>query len=128
MRALRSAAATLVLVLFLGLHWTALQTFAWARMLLQYSRSVPLRTAVAMTFDGRHPCAICRAIRQGRQSEPKEPLSVSREGSKLECDLPSTPASLAPRVGPPVVAVLEVHWSSRCDLPPKPRPRSLSAA
>ena len=112
-----------VLVLFLGLHWTLLQTVAWTRMLLDYSRSAPLRTAVAMTFDGRHPCALCRAIKQGRESEQKQPLSVAKRAAKLECDLPAAAVGITPGHCPPPSPASPGAWSSRGDAPPKPRPR-----
>ena len=117
-----------VLVLLLGLHWTVLQSLAWTRMLLNYSQSVPLRTAVAMTFDGRHPCALCLAIKQGRESERKQPLSVSRLAAKLECDLPADPVEITPGACPAPSPVCAGGWSSRGDAPPKPRPRLVLTA
>ena len=112
-----------VLVLLLGLHWTVLQTVAWTRMLLDYSRSAPLRTAVAMTFDGRHPCALCQVIKQGRESEQKQPVSVSKTGVKLECDLPADTVEITPAACPAPSRAWAGGWSSRDDAPPKPRPR-----
>jgi hypothetical protein len=55
----------------LGLHWGLLQSVAWVRMVLSYSQVSPLTEAVSKTFDGKHPCSICKGIAQSRQSEKK---------------------------------------------------------
>jgi len=43
------------LILALGAHWGVLQTAAWVGMIMNYSESAPLLTAVKKTFDGHHP-------------------------------------------------------------------------
>jgi hypothetical protein len=40
-------------------------------MLADHARMENFQTAIAKTFDGKHPCALCRQITQGRQSEKK---------------------------------------------------------
>ncbi len=128
MRAFRCAAVVLMLALLLGLHGTALQTIAWARMLVRYSRSVPFRAAVAMTFDGQHPCSLCRAIKEGRDSDPLQPRSVSQDGAKWDCDLPSDTVEVVSRFCRVPTAVRVMTWSARSDDPPKPRPRFMATA
>src|SRR5258708_36952071 len=54
-----------------GSHWVMLQSVAWATMLAENARTDSFQTALAKTFDGRHPCALCRQIAQGRQPEKK---------------------------------------------------------
>lgn len=54
-----------------GSHWMMLQSVAWATMLAENARTDSFQTALANTFDGRHPCALCKQIAQGRQSEKK---------------------------------------------------------
>ena len=65
-----------------GAHLAMLQSLAWAGMLAQNTRCESLQEAVAKTFDGRHPCALCRQIAKARQSEKKPDLQI--EFKKLE--------------------------------------------
>ncbi|HVC09310.1 MAG TPA: hypothetical protein VNH15_05170 [Elusimicrobiota bacterium] len=44
-----------------------LQTFAWGRMAWRYSRTHSAQRAMAMTFDGKHPCSLCLKIRKSVQ-------------------------------------------------------------
>ena len=61
-----------------GGHWLALQSLAWTEMLVAYSRDAQLTEAVAKTFDGQHPCGLCRTIEQGKKSERHAPVEVSK--------------------------------------------------
>ena len=57
----------------LGGHWLVLQSVAWTRMLVDFSRQDSFTTAVAKTFDGEHLCPImCRKIQAGRQAEEQQ--------------------------------------------------------
>jgi len=58
-----------MLVLAVGGHWVLLQSVAWVRMTVSFSQAAPLDKALRMTFDGEHPCALCKAVKQGKQSE-----------------------------------------------------------
>ena len=55
----------------IGLHWVALQSFAWTSMLIEYSKRAPLCQAIAQTFDGAHPCSLCHIVATGKASEKK---------------------------------------------------------
>ncbi len=72
----------LVLVTMLGAHWAVLQTLAWTTMLADNLQSESLETALVKTFDGKHPCPLCRAIAEGKKSERKTEFTVST--SKFE--------------------------------------------
>ena len=65
----------LMLVLALGWHWALLQSVAWAAMLADYSRQASLSQAISDTFDGKHPCQLCKAISKGKQQEKKTEFS-----------------------------------------------------
>jgi hypothetical protein len=71
-----AARATTVVTLCcaIGLHWVALQSFAWATMIIDYSKRAPLCQAIAQTFDGAHPCSLCHVVSKGKNSEKKEDL------------------------------------------------------
>jgi hypothetical protein len=58
----------------IGLHWVALQSFAWATMIIDYSKRAPLCQAIAQTFDGAHPCSLCRVVSKAKYSEKKQDL------------------------------------------------------
>jgi hypothetical protein len=58
----------------IGLHWFALQSFAWTTMLIEYSKRAPLCQAIAQTFDGAHPCSLCHIVANGKASEKKSDI------------------------------------------------------
>lgn len=72
----------LALASSIGLHWTLLQAVAWAGMIVGYSQEAPLGEAIVKTFDGQHPCKLCKHIAKSKQSEKKSEYKF--ELSKLE--------------------------------------------
>lgn len=76
-----------------GGHWAALQTLAWSRMLVDNTRDSGLKAAVIRTFDGQHPCSLCREIERGRKSEEKPAQTV--EMAKLVLIYQPTPRFVA---------------------------------
>lgn len=54
-----------------GGHWAVLQTVAWTNMLASNLRTESFDAAVAKTFDGQHPCKLCKVISAGKKSERK---------------------------------------------------------
>ena len=63
-----------VLVITTGAHWTALQTIAWTTMLADNLRTQSVAEAVSHTFDGEHPCPLCKAIAAAKKSEKKSEM------------------------------------------------------
>ena len=55
----------------IGLHWGLFQSVAWLGMVVNYAQETPLKEALVRTFDGKHPCALCKEIAKGKQSEKK---------------------------------------------------------
>jgi hypothetical protein len=72
----------LALVATLGAHWALLQTVAWTTMLADNLCTHSAKEAVTETFDGNHPCDLCKAIAAGKQSEKKTEFSL--QSRKLE--------------------------------------------
>ena len=68
-----------MLVISTGIHWVALQTVAWAGMIVSYSEKAPLKTALAETFDGKYPCPLCKAIAAGKKSEKKSEFTAQTQ-------------------------------------------------
>ena len=66
-----------------GLQWAALQSIAWVGMLIDYSRSGSIASAIEKTFDGRHPCPLCNAIHKGEQGGKKQDFQLS---GKIDMD------------------------------------------
>jgi len=60
-----------LLVLTTGTHWIALQTIAWTTMLAANLTTSSFTEAVSDTFDGEHPCCMCKAIEAGKKAEKK---------------------------------------------------------
>jgi hypothetical protein len=80
-----SRAPKLLLVLALacsiGLHWALLQSVAWMTMMVSYSQNATLKEALEKTFDGQHPCPLCKEVAAGKKSEKKAELQF--EAKKL---------------------------------------------
>jgi hypothetical protein len=72
----------LALASSIGLHWAFLQVVAWTGMVVTYSQTAPVSEAVAKTFDGRHPCKLCKEIDQAKKSEKRNEYKL--EPSKFE--------------------------------------------
>jgi hypothetical protein len=73
------------LCLSIGLHWIALQSFAWTTMMIDYSKRAPLCQAIAQTFDGAHPCSLCHVVGKVKSSEKKQDLQSSRVKIDIIC-------------------------------------------
>lgn len=122
MRAALKITTVLVLVLTLGLHWALLQTVAWTGMLVSYSRDGSFTEAVSKTFDGQHPCCMCKAIKQGRTEEKQQekiapvnklPLAVIWQAPFFCFDSERE-----------WIPVSDQSSDPRTEAPPKPRPKS----
>jgi hypothetical protein len=59
-----------------GTHWLALQSVAWTTMLAENLQTDSLQRAVQRTFDGRHPCCLCKEIAKDKQSGRKSDVQV----------------------------------------------------
>ncbi len=105
----------------LGGHWLALQSLAWTTMLVENAHHTSLTEAVAKTFDGAHPCALCHAVAAGKKSEKKSETLPLVAKIDLLCPLrlqlwqpPATPCAYPA----PLVVV-----AARAQAPPAPPPR-----
>jgi len=111
------------LFLSVGGHLALLQGVAWATMIRDYSRTGSVTAAVEKTFDGKHPCPLCKKIAKARTAEEKAPVTVKVE-KKAEVFIASRSAIVPiPAVGvfvfPPIPFVnVPEHPSA----PPVPVP------
>jgi hypothetical protein len=58
-------------------HWAVLQSVAWTSMLADNLRHDSFTGAVQCTFDGKHPCCLCKAILAGKKTEKKTEFTLS---------------------------------------------------
>ncbi len=58
--------SALVLAWQIGLPQGLLQTVAWGWMITSYSQEAGLKEGLRKTFDGHHPCGLCKRIAQSR--------------------------------------------------------------
>jgi hypothetical protein len=107
----------------IGLHWVALQSFAWTNMLIEYSKRAPLCQAIAQTFDGAHPCSLCHVVNSGKNSEKKSDLQSPTPKIDMIC-VWRTASSLRP-FSPFNYTAPDFHSSQIEQSPPVPPPRSL---
>ena len=70
---------TAALFLSAGGHLALLQGVAWATMIRDYSRTASVTAAVEKTFDGKHPCPLCKKIAAQRSHDEKAPVTVKAE-------------------------------------------------
>lgn len=73
-----SAAISLALFLVLGGPWVVLQTVAWTKMVIDYSERSSVPEAFSKTFDGNHPCGLCKKITKAKEGERKSPLVITQ--------------------------------------------------
>lgn len=121
-RALQRTVA-LLLVLSLGLHWAVLQTVAWTGMLVRYTRDNGLQQAIRMTFDGQHPCALCKVVQRGQAEDQRSDRQPAPTQTKLEAGLVWQGLQLDFRCFTEPVGEDDLTAPARAFAPPKPRPR-----
>jgi len=69
----------------IGLQWLALQSIAWTAMIVDYSKNASLCQAIAKTFDGAHPCSLCRVVNKANSTEKKSDLQLLTPKLDLIC-------------------------------------------
>jgi len=118
------ACITLALVLSLGLHWTVLQSAAWVGMVLSYSKDSGLGEALGKTFDGAHPCQLCKIVESGTKGEKENDRQAqTTEVKKLDLMLAAVAALVVPAPDAQEYSPLMQRPVSREYDPPVPPPR-----
>jgi hypothetical protein len=113
------------LVLTTGLHWAALQTVAWTTMFASDLCHDSLSSAVSETFDGLHPCCLCKAIAAAKQQQKKSEAALA----SLKMEFPPVTGKL--KLQPPaqfeIVPAGDTFAESIPSKPPVPPPKSFLA-
>ena len=89
----------LALTCSIGAHWMILQSVAWVGMVVSYSHGAPLTEAFSKTFDGQHPCKLCKLVQRGKATDKKQ----EREKPTKEMEK-SMPADRAFWLFPPEIS------------------------
>jgi hypothetical protein len=120
-RRLMKLVVVLTLTLSLGAHWMLLQSVAWVGMAVNYSQDAPFTEALSKTFDGKHPCKLCKFVEEGKHSEKKQDV-LKVEGKKEFCfdskiSVPFPPSAFT------LVLTPADSGLTRTETPPVPPPR-----
>lgn len=66
-----------------GSHWDVVQTFAWGRMIANYSRVMPLSEAIRLTFQPESMCGVCEIVADAKATDPEVPAPKGQHELKL---------------------------------------------
>lgn len=108
-----------------GGHWTVLQTVAWADMLAKNLQTESVGAALTKTFDGQHPCKMCKQISAGKKAEKQSELPLQIKKLEFVSERPAF-VFIAPqafRLAPVFLSALD----GLTHLPSVPPPRALAA-
>ena len=118
---LTKVAVVFSLVLAIGGQWGILQSIAWIGMAVSYSQDSALTEAISKTFDGNHPCQLCKVVQEGKKSERKQ------ASLKVDTKLEFLPVGAFPLLHAPLLFVVRSDQTdsmrSRVESPPIPPPR-----
>ena len=102
-----------------------LQSVAWLRMLADYSRTNSVEEAVVMTFDGKHPCEMCKKLEQVREEQTPADNRIKIEIDKTRnLALWEDGFALQPQLGQAhdYFLAAQADLKTRTDQPPAPVP------
>lgn len=126
---LRRIIAFMLAAVLLGGHWAALQSIAWAGMLAARVQVMSVKKAIETTFDGDHPCPMCKAIKKAKSSEQGQQKQDATPGDTVrlpQAILASSPFMLQPEWKRSARSV-DDSYALSIDLEPTvPPPRSAS--
>ena len=112
-----------LLIVAVGAHWTVLQSAAWIGMLASNLGTTSIREAWSKTFDGKHPCKLCRVVHGGKSAEKKQ--DNQNPQTKLDLLLIGRPSITFRWQREPFQLEPSAQVVTRSDTPPRPPPKSL---
>lgn len=114
----------LALLAATGTQWAVLQSVAWTTMLASNLRNGSFTQAVERTFDGKHPCCLCKQIAAGKKAQKKTDLALQLKRLEFLSERPRfifTAPTYFWHLRP-----ADVFSESVCRPPPTPPPRGIS--
>lgn len=109
-----------------GAHWLLVQGAAWTAMVAARAGRGTVAEAVTTTFDGRHPCRVCLAVKRGAGADSSPRLA--RPSPSVDFAFSSVPASPAAAAPARELPALPPDFVSEPRVPPTPPPDLLRAA
>lgn len=109
--------------LSLGMHWALMQGIAWTGMLISFASEGTVIEAVQKTFDGQHGCALCKKVKEGRDSNHKQPQQTGQSAQKIIAVLVEITTLVAPAGNTFSFVPLHEMLVQRTELPETPPPR-----
>lgn len=113
-----------ILIFVIGMHWVILQSVAWTGMIIVYSQTAPLPEALVKTFDGQHPCQLCKVVQAGKQTEQRQ--TEQKLNTKLDFFCEWRPILICPPTVEPTRFLAQVQPLDWTSVPPIPPPRQLA--
>ena len=92
-------------------------------MFVSYSRETTFLQAVAMTFDGKHPCRLCHVVQKGQAQERQEHKNFAKQDDSLQLGLPPRIPMLFHPPRPAQMVEVTLVPDPRPESPPTPPPR-----
>ena len=114
----------LLVCLSLGMHWALLQSIAWTGMLISFAREEAMIEAVEKTFDGQHGCPLCAKVKEGQESNQKQPQQAGQTLKKLDAVLVKPTKLIAPaaeKISFAMICACSVKRNERPEMPPPRR-------
>lgn len=110
------------LMVSIGGQWMIVQSVAWVGMAVKYStEEKSIVEGLSKTFDGEHPCTLCKAVDEGQKQEKKQ--TKKEMGVKLELFLTQTVIILSPPAEDEFSRASDETAVCRCAEPSVPPPR-----
>ena len=91
-------------------------------MLVDNLKTTSFSGAVQRTFDGKHPCALCKAITEGKKSERKSDTLVPLK--KMEALNEVAAHVVRPFASFPIIKARKAWFATLLYAPPTPPPRA----
>lgn len=107
------------------------QEVAWVKMLVSYTQERGLKRGVIETFDGNHPCGLCKKAAELRQQEqPQKPaekqLPAQRQrlawAEMVAAELLKMPIIAGHDISVPIIACIARDSGKGADAPGSPPP------
>jgi hypothetical protein len=105
----------LLLIAATGDQWAVMQSAAWFGMFVNSLRKDSIPQAVTETFDGKHPCQLCKAIAKSESSQKKTEL-MPNPTRVVFLPLSRQPALISPEC----FQMIRIHFDTIAQTPAAP--------
>lgn len=105
-----------------GSHWDLVQTFAWGRMIANYSQTMSLEQAIKLTFTPENLCGVCETVSEAKQTQDAALPSDAKSMGKILMVFQAQPVFVAELAMAGKWIPGELHPLLRDRAPPPVRP------